>query len=382
VLILSNEDVASLLTMDEAIEALRISNREVAEFRNEKEHRLNRARTNHYLPWHDDSPQGRDILAAGGGNNPRVVYNFKSMEGGSPHFGVWAVRSSSDLVRLASSPYGLTHTFLRYGDLPDGKGYSDLIFLYNIHDAQFEAIIKAASLQAMRVAATSALGTDYLCRRDVATLGLFGSGWQAAANLRALILVRPTVKRVHVFSPNQENRAQFAAGMSAELGIDVVPVASPEEAVVGMDVIYEASRARTPVFDGTLLRPGQYVMSLGAGDEHFERRLIDPRGIAKCSVVAAHSLEVRYGLEEISDCVENGDLSWSDVKELPDLVTGEIEGGASGEQIAFFKNNVGLGSQFAAVGGLVLAKAKRARVGFEVPQHLVSQVMSRASDQQ
>lgn len=83
-LILTNEDVSKLLTMDETLDALRISNCEIAKFRVETEYHLNRVRTNHYLPWEDHTEEGRRILTAGGGNNPRVVYNFKSMEGGSP----------------------------------------------------------------------------------------------------------------------------------------------------------------------------------------------------------------------------------------------------------------------------------------------------------
>ena len=377
-LILTNEDVSKLLTIEETIEALRISNREVAQFRAEEEYRLNRARTNHYLPWEVETEEDKRILAAGGGgNNPRIVYNFKSMEGGSPHFGMWAVRSSSDLVRLASGPYGLTHTYLRYNDLPGSKGYSDLIFLYNLHDAQFEGIIQSAALQAMRVAATSALGTEYLCRSGVTKMGLFGAGWQAAANLRALLHIRPTIKRVNIFSPNPENRKQFAARMSKELSVDVVPADNPEQAVIGMNIICEASSARTPVFDGSLLKPGQFLVSVGAGDEHFQRRPIDPKGVAHCTTIGVHNLQVRYGLEEIADCVESGTLKWDDVIELPDLVTGQAKPKQSDDDITFFKNNVGLGSQFAAVGGFVLAKAKRSGFGFHVPQELVSQVMTR-----
>lgn len=376
-LIISNEEVSKHLTIEETIEALRVSNREIAQFRDEQEFRLNRARTNHYLPWSDDSEEGKRILSSGGGNNPRVVYNFKSMEGGSPHFGMWAVRSSSDLVRLGSGPFGLTHTYLRYGDLPGGKGYSDLIYLYNIHDAQFEAIIQSAALQGMRVAATSALGTDYLCRTGVRTMGLFGSGWQASANLRALLYIRPTIKRIVVFSPNPDSRKQFAVRMSKELAIDIVAAETPEGAVIGMDVICEASSARTPVFDGELLKPGQYMVSVGAGDEHFKRRTIDPKGVARCNIVGAHTLEVRYGLEEIADCVESGKLRWDDIIELPDLVTRAAQRKPSDDDVVLFKNNVGLGSQFAAVGGLLLQKAKREGFGFEVPQGLVSQVMKR-----
>lgn len=376
-LIISNEDVARLLKIDEVIEALRISNREIAEFRDNQEFRLNRARTNHYLPWHSKGPDGDRLLAGDGGNDPRVVYNFKSMEGGSPHFGVWAVRSSSDLVRLSSGAYGPTHTYIRYGNLPGNKGYSDLIFLYNTYDAQFEAIIQSAALQGMRVAATSALGTDYLCRSDVTKMGLFGSGWQAAANLRALRHVRPTIKQIYVFSPSEEHRSAFAARMAKELNLDVVAVSSPEQAVKGMDIICEASSARSPVFDGALLAPGQHVVSVGGGDEHFQRRPIDPKAVAKCQFVAAHSIEVRYGLEEIEDCVAQGGLTWDRVVDLPDLVTGRVKEKPSASDITFFKNNVGLGTQFAAVGGLVLQKAKASGLGFAVPQDKVSQMMTR-----
>ena len=376
-LILTNEDVSRLLTMSEAIEALRISNREVAEFRSQEEYRLNRPRTNHYLPWKGVGPEAVQLLKAGGGSDPRIVYNFKSMEGGSPHFGVWAVRSSSDLVRLDAGRYGLTHTYLRYGDLPGKKGYSDLVFLYDTYDAQFAAIIQSSVLQGIRVAATSALGADYLCRPDVQRMGLFGSGWQAAATLRALCHVRPGIQRVNVFSPNLENRMRFVARMAKELEIDVRAVETPQQAVIGMDLICEASSARTPVFDGALLEPGQHVVSVGAGDEVFHRGLIDPKGVARCTTVAVHSLEVRFGLEEIVDCVEDGRLAWADLIDLPDLVTGRRKVNPGGDQITLFKNNVGLGTQFAAVGGLVLQKARREGLGFLVPQDKVAQVMTR-----
>jgi alanine dehydrogenase len=377
-LILSNADVSRLVTIPDAIDALRISNAEVAMFKENPEHRLNRARTNHYLPWKPHGSDGTQLLPnAGVHTDSRILYNFKSMEGGSLHFGIWALRSSSDLVRLSSGPYGLLHTYLRYGDLPLGQGYSDLVFLYNIHDAQFEAIIQAASLQGLRVAATSALGTDYLCRKDVHRAGLFGSGWQAAANLRALCHVRPSIKQVNVFSPNVANREGFARRMSKELGIEIHPVSAPEEAVKGMDIIYEASSSRTAVFDGALLEPGQHIMSLGAGDEHFKRRLIDRVGIVKCEVIGVHSLEVPFGLEEITDCIEAGMVEWNRVIDLPDLVSGRCKPKISDRTISLFKNNVGLGSQFAAVGGLLLQRAKKQGIGFAVPQERVSQVMMR-----
>ena len=376
-LILDNDDVAKLLTLPDAIEALRISNREIAEFRGQDEFTLNRPRTNCYLPWHGDEDETRRMVATVGGNDTRILYDFKSMEGGSPHFDVWAVRSSSDLVRFTTGTYGPTYTYLRYGDLPGDKGYSDLIFLYNIHDAQFEAIIQSAVLQGMRVAATSALGVDYLCPKTIKSLAMFGSGWQAGSNLRALCHVRPGIHRVHVFSPNETNRNAFAARMRDELGIDIVPVSSPEEAVRGMDLICEASSARSPVFDGALLRPGQHMVSVGGGDERFPRRPIDPRAVARCAQVATHSLDIRFGLEEITDCIEEGVLKWEQLVDLPDLVSGKRSISIASDQSTYFKNNVGLGTQFASVGGMVLKRAKERNIGFVVPQNKVAQFMRR-----
>ncbi len=253
----------------------------------------------------------------------------------------------------------------------------EITFLYSTRDAQFEAIIQSAVLQGIRVAATSALGVDYLARKDASKMGLFGSGWQAAANLRALVHVRPSIRQVRVFSPNPENRARFSRRMAEELGIGIVAVSKPEDAVLGMDIVCEASSARTPVFDGALLQHGQHVVSVGAGDEVFHRRLIDPKGVARCGIVAVHSLEVRFGLEEIEGCVTEGKLTWEDVVHLPDLVTGRKQRKVAEDHITLFKNNIGLGTQFAAVGGLVLQKAKRAGVGFQVPQDKVAQVMTR-----
>jgi alanine dehydrogenase len=170
---------------------------------------------------------------------------------------------------------------------------------------------------------------------------------------------------------------KLALRMREELRIDVVAAGAPEDAVRGMDIIYEASSSRAPVFDGELLEEGQHVMSLGAGDEHFRRRLIDPAGVARCDTIAVHSLEVKYGLEEISDCVEAGEFGWDRVVDLPDLVGGHHKPDISSKSISFFKNNVGLGSQFAAVGGLVLKNAKERGMGIVIPQDRVSQVMTR-----
>jgi ornithine cyclodeaminase/alanine dehydrogenase-like protein (mu-crystallin family) len=56
-----------------------------------------------------------------------------------------------------------------------------------------------------------------------------------------------------------------------------------------------------------------------------------------------------------------------DFPTLSQLVNGEHPGRLKDDGISCFCNNVGLGLQFAAVGSEVLARAREARVGREIP---------------
>jgi hypothetical protein len=56
-----------------------------------------------------------------------------------------------------------------------------------------------------------------------------------------------------------------------------------------------------------------------------------------------------------------------DLPTLSQLVNGEHPGRTNDQTISCFCNNVGLGLQFAAVGSEVLARAREARVGREIP---------------
>src|SRR3990167_7238585 len=80
----------------------------------------------------------------------------------------------------------------------------------------------------LRTAATSAVGTDILARKDAERVGILGSAGQARNHLVALAKVRK-IKEVKVYSRRAENCRKFAAEMSPLLGIDVRPVSSAEE---------------------------------------------------------------------------------------------------------------------------------------------------------
>src|SRR5258708_3877180 len=79
-------------------------------------------------------------------------------------------------------------------------------------------------------------------RRAATSVGILGSGWQAGTQLTAVCAVRD-IKTIRCFSPSKVNREAFATEMSATLGIEVVPVDSPETAIGGADIVMCASNS-------------------------------------------------------------------------------------------------------------------------------------------
>src|SRR5918992_907541 len=89
-----------------------------------------------------------------------------------------------------------------------------LVILFDMDTCELLAIMDDHHISAMRVAATSAVASKYLARKDSKTLGLLGSGEQARTQVTAHSAIRPLTK-VKVYSPTKDNREKFAREMSA-----------------------------------------------------------------------------------------------------------------------------------------------------------------------
>ena len=80
-------------------------------------------------------------------------------------------------------------------------------------------IMEGGSLTAIRTGAASGAATDVLARPDVQTAAIFGSGVQARTQLEAVCVVRD-IQEVRVFSPDQDNIADFVSDMQ---GVGPIP---------------------------------------------------------------------------------------------------------------------------------------------------------------
>src|SRR5262245_16687363 len=114
------------------------------------------------------------------------------------------------------------------------------VTLFDPKQGGITAIIEADLLGQYRTGAASGVATKKLARADASTVGLFGTGKQARTQLLAVCKSK-AIKKAHVYSRDAEKRKAFAAQLSHETGVEVVPVEKPEEAAKGLDIVITAT---------------------------------------------------------------------------------------------------------------------------------------------
>lgn len=346
---LSNADVQQVLDVEQCMTVL-----EAAYIEHVQGLAANRPRNHTYFPVESES-------------YPGFRFRFKSQEGGNISSGVWALRITSDMAGIETLAGGVKRR--RLLPIATGGMYCGLITLYSMKALEPVAIIHDSFIQKIRVGATSALGIRALSNPDARVAGLFGSGWQAQAHLEYLLMVRPGIETVRVYSPTKDHREEFARHWSDKTGKRIVSVDEPEDAVVGCQIVTCATAGFDPCFDGAALEPGTHVTCITSPDGTAMRRELDDTTFDRAAVIVVLSREqVHHDSQiDILGPVERGLKSFDDIADLGSLLAGMAPGRSDPDQITVFANNTGMGLQFAAVGAHVLARAEERNLGHVVP---------------
>jgi ornithine cyclodeaminase/alanine dehydrogenase len=216
-----------------------------------------------------------------------------------------------------------------YAWLPGGTPF--LVVLFSIERAELAAIVEADTLGQRRTAAASAIAAQALARADAGTLGVIGYGRQAASHVVALRDALPSLQRVLVFGPKAERLAAFCEEHGCEAAEDYREVG-------GCEVVVTATTSRDPVLRGEWLSDGALVLAIGANDP--ASRELDSVVLERASFVCTDSrAQAQEEAGDLIDTVGSGVLDWLEVHELQDVVTGELSGRGSDDDIAVFKSN-------------------------------------------
>lgn len=216
------------------------------------------------------------------------------------------------------------------------------------------AFMDGDSLTALRTGAAGGLAADLLARRDTRRAVLFGAGVQARTQLLAALEVR-TLREVTIIDPVPAAAERLANEVATwekapavKLGVD------PSTAVAAADIIMAATTTTTPLFDGSLLKPGTHVTGVGSFTPDMQE--IDAVTVNRARVV----VDSREACQ-----AEAGDLIKANAAidaEIGEIVNGTCPGRQSEDEITFFKS-VGVAAQDAAAATAVLAGAEEKNLG-------------------
>jgi alanine dehydrogenase len=243
------------------------------------------------------------------------------------------------------------------------KGTNFHVGLFDGRTGALVALIQADYLGQMRTGAASGVATRLMSRPEASQVGLYGSGKQARTQLEAICKVR-TISRVQVYSPNQENRQRFAEEMSVVCGVDIEPVARPESATQDQDIIITATASREPVINGHRVAEGTHINAIGSN--FLGRAELDTLTVRRAkSIVVDSKDQARLEAGDFVQALEEGSLKWTDVHELGQVIVGRYAGRAHPQDITLFKS-LGVGIEDVAVAARVYAKARAEGVGREI----------------
>jgi ornithine cyclodeaminase/alanine dehydrogenase-like protein (mu-crystallin family) len=301
---------------------------------------------------------------------PNEFYEYKTMSGVLPGRGIAALRLNSSVVKWYEKAGGI-----RKDKLPvaGGDKYVGLVMLFSTETGEPLAIFPDGYVQKLRVAGASAIAARYLARKDSKVMALFGAGWQASAHLVTMSMIRE-LKQIRVFSPTPESRRRFIEEWSETISAQLIETGSAEEAMDGADMVIATTNSISPLFPGEMLQPGMHVSCVKPCEvDAATYKRADPL-IIHWREAKPFQIAIGVDRQSIPDIAEGWqhpltreDCAIWDFPTLSELANGQHPGRTKEDAISCFCNNVGLGLQFAAVGSEVLARAREARVGREIP---------------
>ncbi len=234
------------------------------------------------------------------------------------------------------------------------------ILLLDSMTGELVAIMDGRYITEARTAAVSAVSTDLLAREESSVLAIIGSGIQARSHVDALGRVRD-LRTIRAWSRTPDRLEQFIREIEPRTSAQVVRCSSAREAVNGADVVVLATSAREPVVLGDWIREGTHICAVGACRP--SEREMDTALVARARLF----VDSRAGaLTEAGDVVmpmaEGAFEAGHILGELGEVLAGRIAGRRAAADVTIFKS-LGMAVEDVAAAHLAYEKAAERGLG-------------------
>jgi alanine dehydrogenase len=257
---------------------------------------------------------------------------------------------------MASSDLGLRYAGAKvYAGFRGGAVF--VVPLFAADRPELVAVIEADHLGRLRTGAASAVAAKHLARDGATSLGVLGCGHQAETQVSCIRAALPEVDRVVAYCRTERNLKAFCERVGAEPGESH---RDPAE----QDIVVTITTSRDPVLRGEWLQPGALVCAAGANNR--TSRELDNVVLQRASFVCCDWLEqARIESADLIEPVGTGVLDWLEVHELHEVVSGELPGRQSADDIVLFKSN-GIAAWDVAIAVAAVERARERGAGTDL----------------
>ncbi|HXW06109.1 MAG TPA: ornithine cyclodeaminase family protein [Vicinamibacterales bacterium] len=225
------------------------------------------------------------------------------------------------------------------------------------------ALMDGRYITESRTAAVSAVSARLLARSEAATLALVGSGVQARSHLEALSRVR-TLHEVRVWSPSRDRCEAFAREMQVRSPAPICVSASARDAVEGADIVALVTAAREPVIESDWIASGTHICAVGACRP--DQREMDTALVRRARVFVDSRLGALAEAGDLLLPMGEGAVGEEHIAgELGELAAGRVEGRQSPTQVTIFKS-LGMAVEDISAAHLVLERAQARGLGLRL----------------
>jgi len=220
------------------------------------------------------------------------------------------------------------------------------------------AVMDCTWITAYRTAGASALSAKYLARSESEVVGILACGVQGRTNLEALAVLFP-VKRVYAYDIVPEVQQQYIEQMSAKLGLEIVGVDNPKQAVEKSDLVVTSGpilEHPEPAIEQGWLQPGAFASAVDF-DSYWK-----PAAMAQMDKISTDDHEQFFYYRSVGYFQSTPD-PYADLGEL----AAGLKPGREGENERTLAINLGLAIDDMAVAPEIFRRAKEGGIGTWLP---------------
>ncbi len=220
-----------------------------------------------------------------------------------------------------------------------------------------EALLDGTYLTAIRTGAVTGVAARYLAPRNSKVAAVIGCGVQGRTQAWAISEVCD-LEAMKIFDISEAIMRRFVDEIGPRLGVDIITTESGADAVRNADIVVTATTSSKPVVQRVWLGDKVHISAIGSFYPDY--RELDTDTIRDAKVIVDSREAVMEEAGDLLIPISEGAIAKDHIyAELGDLVLGRKKGRTEEDGLTVFKS-VGLAIQDSSVANIVLAKWREA----------------------